>query len=176
MLDTIHQYGLRSSLHQSCSRKWQQWSRWHLKVTGKRTSLVQSRIHPSPILFKEVTTTRNPCSLEQNLLLSEGSRPYAGRGLSCSIGRVESECSTAFWPRGHHCSQEERKYIYCSECRAIWSRRQPPLKCFRRVACCCKEALSKEELRVQALAEVEKVRQRDIQCLKDQIKSLIEQE
>ena len=37
-----------------------------------------------------------------------------------------------------------------------------------------KKLLSDEKLRVQALAEVEEARQRDIQCLKDQIKSLAE--
>ena len=37
-----------------------------------------------------------------------------------------------------------------------------------------KRLSSDEELTVQALAKVEKARQRDIQCLKDQIKSLAE--
>ena len=35
---------------------------------------------------------------------------------------------------------------------------------------------SNEELRFRALAEVEEARQRDIQCLKDQIKSLAERD
>ena len=39
-----------------------------------------------------------------------------------------------------------------------------------------KTFLSNEELRAQALAEVEKARQRDIQRLKDQIKSLAERD
>jgi len=38
-----------------------------------------------------------------------------------------------------------------------------------------KNLLSEEEFRVQALAEVEEACQRDIQRLKDQIKSLAEQ-
>ena len=39
-----------------------------------------------------------------------------------------------------------------------------------------KKLLSNEELKVQALAEIEEARQRDIQRLKDQIKSLAEQD
>ena len=39
-----------------------------------------------------------------------------------------------------------------------------------------KKFLSEEELRAQALAEVEKVHRENIQHLKDQIKSLTEQE
>jgi len=40
-----------------------------LKVMGKRTSPVRSRILPSPILFKEVTTTKNSCSLDDFLVV-----------------------------------------------------------------------------------------------------------
>ena len=39
-----------------------------------------------------------------------------------------------------------------------------------------KKLLSEEELRARALVEIEEARQRDIQCLKDQIKSLAERE
>ena len=40
-----------------------------LKVTGKRKSPVRSQILPSPILFKEVTATKNPCSLDAFLVV-----------------------------------------------------------------------------------------------------------
>ena len=40
----------------------------HLKVTGKRMPLVRSRILPSPILFKKVIATKNPCSLDDFLV------------------------------------------------------------------------------------------------------------
>ena len=48
---------------------------------------VRSRILPLPILIKE-----DPGLWWQNLLLSEGLRPTP-------VGRVESECSSVFWPR-----------------------------------------------------------------------------
>ena len=38
-----------------------------LQVTGKRTSPVRSRILPSPILSPEVTSMKNPCSLDDFL-------------------------------------------------------------------------------------------------------------
>ena len=41
----------------------------HLKVTEKRTSPVKSRILPSPILLKEMTATKNPCSLDDFLVV-----------------------------------------------------------------------------------------------------------
>jgi len=40
----------------------------YLKVTGKGVSPVRSWILPSPILFKEVTAAKNPCSLDDFLL------------------------------------------------------------------------------------------------------------
>ena len=43
------------------------WIRY-LKITGKGTSPVRSRILPSPILFKEMTSTKNPCSLDDLLV------------------------------------------------------------------------------------------------------------
>ena len=46
----------------------------HLKVTGKRMSLVSSQILPSPILVKEVTATKNPCSLD-DFLVAECNTP-----------------------------------------------------------------------------------------------------
>ena len=36
---------------------------------GKGTSPVRSQILPSPILFKEVTATKNPCSLDDFLVV-----------------------------------------------------------------------------------------------------------
>ena len=36
----------------------------YLKIIGKRRSPVRSRILHSPILFKEMTTTKDPCSLD----------------------------------------------------------------------------------------------------------------
>jgi len=43
-------------------------SMMHLKVTGKGMSPVRPQILPSPILFKEVTATKNPCSLDDFLV------------------------------------------------------------------------------------------------------------
>ena len=40
-----------------------------LKAKGKRMSPVRSRILPSPILLKEVTATKNPCSLDAFLVV-----------------------------------------------------------------------------------------------------------
>ena len=40
-----------------------------LKATGKRTLLARSRILPSPILLKEVTEAKNPCSLDDFLVV-----------------------------------------------------------------------------------------------------------
>jgi len=48
------------------------------------------------------------------------------------------------------------------------------MKKFLDMQLAAKKLLLEEELRVQALAKVEKARQRDIQRLKDQIKSLAE--
>ena len=39
----------------------------YLKVTGKGVSPVRCRILPSPILFKEVTASKNSCSLDDFL-------------------------------------------------------------------------------------------------------------
>ena len=75
----------------------------HSKVIGKRTSLVRSRILPSPILFKKVTATKNSCSLD-DFLVTESS--IKQRTMTLSSGRPfvqlvrwNSECPTIFRPR-----------------------------------------------------------------------------
>ena len=71
----------------------------HLKVTGNEMSPVRSRILFSPILFKEVTATKNPCSLDDLVAKSSIKRRITtsrGGGLSCLIGLGESEYSIAF--------------------------------------------------------------------------------
>jgi len=53
---------------------------------GKRDVTSKVSNPPSPILFKEVTTTKNPCLLDvQNLSLSEGLRPREGGGFTHQI-------------------------------------------------------------------------------------------
>ena len=67
-----------------------------LQVTGKMTSPVRSRILPSPILRPEVTSTKNPCALDDFLVVEI----FINEGLRLTpVGRVESEGSAAFRPR-----------------------------------------------------------------------------
>ena len=105
MLDTMHQYGLRSSI-QSCTNdsNEQDALEGHWKTSpirsrilsspilfrevttmSKRTLPVWSRILLLPILFRKVTATRKQCLMEQNLSLSKGSWPCVGGGLSCPV-------------------------------------------------------------------------------------------
>jgi len=74
--------------------------RWHQK---RRGGSVWSRILPSLILFKEMTTTKNTCSLDDFLVvrysIKQRIKTLWGRKIFTLVGRVESECSTAFRPR-----------------------------------------------------------------------------
>ena len=85
----------------------------HLKVLGKRTSPVRSQILLSLILFKEVTATKNPCSLddflEVVLPLSEELRPCEDLRTSWSGGIRMIPCILT--SRNTIVLQEERKSI-----------------------------------------------------------------
>jgi len=88
----------------------------HLKDTGKRTSPVRSRILPSPILFKEVIVTKNSCSLDDFLVaeLPIKWRIMASWRHSHQLVGWNQNSPLHFNLEKHHCSQEERKLIYCS--------------------------------------------------------------
>jgi len=88
----------------------------HLKATGKRTSPVRSQILPSPILFKEVTATKNSCSLDDFLVaeLPIKERIIALWRPSHQLVRWNKNAPLHFDVEKHHCSQEERKLICCS--------------------------------------------------------------
>ena len=79
-------------------------SMMHLKVTGKGTLPVWSQILPSPILFKEVTATENLCLLDDFLVtksfINRRITDLQGWKTFTPVGRMESECSTAFQSRG----------------------------------------------------------------------------
>ena len=85
----------------------------HLKITEQRTSPVRSQILPSPILLKEVTATKNPCSLDAFLMVEMliKWRITALWRPSHQLVGWNQNAPLHFNLEKYHCSQEERKLI-----------------------------------------------------------------
>jgi len=88
----------------------------HLNVTRKRTLPVRSRIPPSPILLKEVTATKNPCSLDDFLMvkLPIKQRITALWRPSHQLVGWNPNALLHFDLEKHHYSREEKKLIRSS--------------------------------------------------------------
>ena len=63
---------------------------------GKEDVTCKVSILPSPILLPEVISRKNPCSLDDFLVVEM----FINKGLQLKpVGQVKSECSSAFRPR-----------------------------------------------------------------------------
>ena len=92
-----------------------------LQVTRKRTSPVRSQILPSPILLSEVTSRKNPYSLDDFLVVEV----YINEGLRATpVGRVESDCSSAFRPRETPLFSVNDEFFQCLH-HASWCNQHP---------------------------------------------------